>query len=451
MQHTLPRLGARFREALAVAGVGASGVLIGCGGDVREPALELGYRETDSPSGSVTRAPGFVPLSCVGEGSPRPVFLGGLEPREAVDYLELRLFQELREARGTACSTAGEPARCRAELEGLPFSPALRLGYLVQVVTEYHLRATRGDNVLRVGTLAELLEFLGPLDTLAEAELVVASQNYELICGASGGVPEGDGFDVLAFTYQGCDGRTRHLVHASADGALEERDVFVERTADPYCVVGRRPRGLVQRGSGGRAGLGGFFAGCAELEAASVYAFLTLAEELALHSAPSGLVLRALQAARDEVGHAQSAARLSRRWGGCPRLPKVLRRHTRSLEQSAIENAMEGCVRETYGALTAVHQARRSTEHAVRRAYATIARDETRHAALAWDVARWAERRLSAPARGRVADARRGAAEELQRELRGAQPLPVDAAAGLPSPLVGGALAEHLMQTLWRS
>ena len=42
----------------------------------------------------------------------------------------------------------------------------------------------------------------------------------------------------------------------------------------------------------------------------------------------------------------------------------------------------------------------------MRRTFARIAADETRHAALSWAVARWAERRLDAAARARIAAAR---------------------------------------------
>jgi hypothetical protein len=56
----------------------------------------------------------------------------------------------------------------------------------------------------------------------------------------------------------------------------------------------------------------------------------------------------------------------------------------RSLEELAVENAVEGCVRETYGALTAIWQARTAKDPSVAAAVRRIARDETRHAALSW-------------------------------------------------------------------
>jgi hypothetical protein len=60
-------------------------------------------------------------------------------------------------------------------------------------------------------------------------------------------VPTEQGFDVLAFTYQGCDGRSRHVVHVDRGGQLNVHDNFVERDYDPGCIVGRRPEGLASR------------------------------------------------------------------------------------------------------------------------------------------------------------------------------------------------------------
>jgi hypothetical protein len=57
-----------------------------------------------------------------------------------------------------------------------------------------------------------------------------------------------DGTDVLAFTYEGCDGRTRHLLHVGANGTLSRRDRFVERTPEPGCVGGAPPGGVAPVG-----------------------------------------------------------------------------------------------------------------------------------------------------------------------------------------------------------
>lgn len=150
------------------------------------------------------------------------------------------------------------------------------------------------------------------------------------------------------------------------------------------------------------------------LEAASVPAFLRLASELRAHDAPSSLVARAEEAARDEVRHAAGFSHLRALHGAKP-LEETFEvpSRARTLEELALENVVEGCVRETFGALVAGYQARVATDESVRRLFASIAEDELRHAELAWDVAAWLDSRLDEGARQRVRRAEAQAALEL--------------------------------------
>jgi len=120
------------------------------------------------------------------------------------------------------------------------------------------------------------------------------------------------------------------------------------------------------------------------LEAASVPAFLRLADELRQHGAPAALVARAEQAAADEVGHAAGFAHL-RAERGAPSAasPVEVPQAPRSLEALAVENAVEGCVRETFGALVAGYQARTAGDEALRRIMTRVAAEELLHAELA--------------------------------------------------------------------
>src|SRR5690606_33136020 len=68
---------------------------------------------------------------------------------------------------------------------------------------------------------------------------------------------------------------------------------------------------------------------------------------------------------------------------------------------------------ETWGAVIAEWQARAARDPELRAAFAAIARDEARHAALAWAVDRWARERLDQAACARVDAAREAAAREL--------------------------------------
>ncbi|MGH7439287.1 MAG: hypothetical protein ACRENE_26675 [Polyangiaceae bacterium] len=99
----------------------------------------------------------------------------------------------------------------------------------------------------------------------------------------------------------------------------------------------------------------------------------------------------------------------------------------------AIENAAEGCVRETFGALVAAWQATHAGDASVRATLQQVAREETRHAALAWEVARWAERHLPRIDRERVADARTRALLRLKAEAGVEPPRELVDTLGLPT------------------
>jgi hypothetical protein len=180
---------------------------------------------------------------------------------------------------------------------------------------------------------------------------------------------------------------------------------------------GRRPAGLEAAEHSDGCAVGQYFASMAHLEAASVHAFRAMARELVEHGAPERLVAAARDAARDEIRHARLTRAMARAHGGTPSPVKVTTPVKRSLEEIATENAIEGCVRETYGALLASWQARAAHDPAVREMMVAIAEDEARHADLSWALDRWALTQLSPEARRRVRDARAAAVAALGAEL----------------------------------
>jgi hypothetical protein len=104
----------------------------------------------------------------------------------------------------------------------------------------------------------------------------------------------------------------------------------------------------------------------------------------------------------------------------------------RSLEAIAAENAVEGVVRETFGAAVALWQAKHARDAEVRAALRRIADDECRHAELSWRVARWARTRLPREAHARIDAAARRGIGELRREVRCEVAPAVREHAGLP-------------------
>jgi len=155
-------------------------------------------------------------------------------------------------------------------------------------------------------------------------------------------------------------------------------------------------------------------AAMAYLEAVSVHAFARLEWELEVHRAPPELLRAARRARRDEVRHTAMTTRLARRHGASPRLPEApAPSRARTLFEVALENAVEGCVRETYGAVQGLVEARTSFDPTMRRAMQSIAADECRHAELAWAVHTWALPRLTEDERRAVELAMKDAVAEI--------------------------------------
>ena len=214
--------------------------------------------------------------------------------------------------------------------------------------------------------------------------------------------------------------------------------------------IGRLPAGLAPaRRARATSALGGWFAAAAHLEAASVHAFDRLHDELARHGAPGRLLRAARRARRDEVRHARLTGRMARRFGGVPVAARVDEVPARALAAVALENAVEGCVRETFGALVASFQAENATDPEVARLMESIARDETRHAALSWAVADWAEARLDAGARAVTAEACLRAVDGLRRDTNAQVPGELMTRAGLPDAAQQRALIGALEEQLW--
>jgi hypothetical protein len=212
---------------------------------------------------------------------------------------------------------------------------------------------------------------------------------------------------------------------------------------------GRRPAGLRSNRSRAPTPVAGFLSRAAYLEAASVPAFERLATELATHGAPRRLVSAAKRAARDEVRHARVMSQLAVRDGGRVRTPRVPRAAVRPLVDVAMENAVEGCVNETFGAAVALVQSRVAARSDVRNALRRIAVDEMRHADLAWRVASWLETRLDSRERARVARAQRRAVLKLVREAANRVHPAIVRTLGVPDGPVARSLAVDLARSLW--
>jgi len=215
------------------------------------------------------------------------------------------------------------------------------------------------------------------------------------------------------------------------------------------CGAGRRPEGLERPGFAQDARTeAGWLARAAFLEAASVAAFRLLRSDLRALGAPRRLLRAASRAARDEKRHARRMRALARRHGASIPAPRVLAQEAITLEALAAHNAAEGCVRETFGALIARWQAEAAGDREVRSSMARIAGDESRHAALAWQIDAWAQRRLDKHGQARVGRAREEAARALLAEIAQGPSGGASEALGIPARPVADKLARRMFRAL---
>jgi len=207
------------------------------------------------------------------------------------------------------------------------------------------------------------------------------------------------------------------------------------------CAGGRRPVGYRHRRPCGTA-VGAYLAEQAALEHASIRAFEDLLADLALHGAPAAMRRAAVRAAADEVRHAQVCHALACRHGVTPRHAPIAAAARRTRRELAVDNAVEGCVRETFGAVVAGYQAHAASDPAIRAAMSRVWRDEARHAELSWQLHRWLRPRLDATDNRAVADAVAATRAELAA-TPGEHP-DVHRVAGVPSPTVANNLLAQL-------
>lgn len=387
---------------------------------------------------------------------------------------ERQLAEELptgreMDAHGTPCGSAADAVACQAALElAWPTSESDWIECGQAGCTAYGVTTTRADEVRSRESLAEIAALLGALDTPEESLLWADANGYTLRCEPdtlfelprmtlrelAGGYRLGtyEMVESCPIKYQ------KVVVDISRDGQLEEVvRVDHEPTWSGSACVGRRPPGLVASSEPAGAGdvacsereLGAFFARVATLEAAAVLAFERIEAELAALGAPAELCQAARAARADEVRHAGVYTALARRHGAEPAAPEVTQQPLRGLLELALDNGVEGCVRETFGAAVAEYQAATAREAAVRAQLSLIASEETRHAELSWRIRAWLCSRLARSELAELRAAERAALGGLRSELELEVPASVQRIAGMPSRARSLELLAALEASLW--
>ena len=428
----------------------------------------------DGGADGASEASPFADEATFACAAPLPALLDGLTPTTAADYVELReqelSFDDLdggtqvsapraAATHGTACATATNAAACTTALAALSLADS-RGGWYIDGDTEGRRGAgshkkqfivyTRGDTVAALLSTKDVAAFLGTIESLEEARLLLESMNQPLVCitdpARSGWRKNEDGSWEIMVAGLSCGTfasyRTRYRVAVDGTVTLVAKDPALASNK----VCGRRPPGLAQHAADDdHDPVTAHLVTAAYLEAASVVAFRRLELELRRFGAPPSLVARAQRSRADEIAHARDTARLARKRGAVVPPLDLAPMQLRSLVDIALENAAEGCVRETYGALVAAFQAERCAPE-LRAFHRRIAADEARHAELAHDVARWLGRQLSPAERARVVAARERALAELRVAALAEPDAAVTRQLGVPDATSARALLEGLEQ-----
>lgn len=349
---------------------------------------------------------------------------------------------------GLPCARARDRSACESEVARLLADPSTASWYVQTSEDALPTHVidlgviTAGDDV-RIATLADVIAAAAPIETREEAATALVLQNYRFDCGAPNVRPEAGGW-TFKKTRKYCDGQeTEYFTRVDRDGKASQAGTHDVHEGDNSCIEGRRPANLVATDQAWLSSLTACFSEIAHMEAAAVVAFDDLHRALARHAAPPHLLARVRRARADEIEHAAITARLASRFGGRPPTPEL---HTATpahdLLALALENAVEGCVREAYGALVAAHQAAHAADPGVRSVFARIAKDEARHAELSLTLDAWLQSKLSSGDRALVESAKDRAFTELE-VASAAVPVPeVVAVAGVPT--------EQAAQTLLR-
>jgi hypothetical protein len=377
-------------------------------------------------------------------------YVSGVNPVQPVDYVAMRqggwdtstpatVVQESGACVGSACT----------ELLNPPSEPGVQLGF---DGSTYHVASSTGDNVRLYMSVAEVQTFLGTIDTSSEAALLAFLSGYDLDCSRNNLTVREDGFEIYAETGNTCGGDVSgHRLLVQPDGTIVEEETAVVEEGDEGCAIGRIPAGLLSRGARHEScesepSIGVYFAEIAHLEAAAVVAFEDLARELAHHKAPQALVERAWAAAREETRHALLTGALARRYGAERVVPQVARTQRRSLFAMALDNAVEGLTRETFGALLGHVQAQTAADPAIRKVMSLIAHDETGHAEFSLELNDWLMSNLNVEQQREVLLVREQAKNAFRLNAHQELPEDVRLAVGMPTAAQSRQLFEALFE-----
>jgi len=171
-----------------------------------------------------------------------------LEPQNNPDYWELVQVFDLNDFEvlmtvGNKCQNATDTTSCIIQLDGA--FPANNVGFDIGCLPSFcfkFLRIQSGDSIEVVASKDELLEFLGPIDSKADAILWATANNYYFRLNEVrvGGINEtNDGYELLLLSLvSDCLPVQVNRFHLkiTTDGTIRILDEAVESKEDDQCI-----------------------------------------------------------------------------------------------------------------------------------------------------------------------------------------------------------------------
>ena len=222
----------------------------------------------------------------------------------------------------------------------------------------------------------------------------------------------------------------------------------------PRPVPGRKPDGLHFKNDTAATQssvnvLGQYLADMTAMETAAITAFYYLSRELEAYGAPVELIARSRQAVLEETRHSEMAALLAASFDA--EMPDVSVNDfcLRSLYEIAMENAVEGCVNETFAAACGLWQSEYAQLDVFREVIAHITEEEMGHAGLSWEIHQWVMPQLSQSEQELICIAQAEAVENLIGEFKQESDPVVQQAFGLPTKDDAARLFVQLKESVW--
>lgn len=220
----------------------------------------------------------------------------------------------------------------------------------------------------------------------------------------------------------------------------------------PKAVPGRMPNGLMieNNQAASQSSIARYLADMAAMETAAITAFEYLVRELTAYGAPENLIEHAKQAVLEEKRHSEMAGLLASAHNATVTAVQVEDFMLRSLYEIALENAVEGCVNETFAAVCGLWQSEHAQMPVFKHVISHITDEELGHAALSWEIHAWLMPQLTDSQQQRINKAQTEAIERLIANFRQKGDADQQAAFGLPDETAAAALFAELQNSVWQ-